>query len=209
MNRTYFLLLLPLKNPTLFLHLYSEIQLSSSILRRNGKELYYKTQFVKCQVPWTPEVHESINHWLFSPLFVQLDYNTCNVAENKTKSSIFSQRHSSSRNCAFKTPSEKILFCTEQIYSGEGSMAVAKDSDKWKLYSWRSVTPHLLPHRFPALEVFPALPRTWQVFWRNELCRELLHRSCMMCNSLTQETVSLDSAPEREVYSSGRKILLL
>jgi len=25
--------------------------------------------------------------WLLSPLFVKLDYNTCNVAENKTKSS--------------------------------------------------------------------------------------------------------------------------
>lgn len=61
-NRTHFLLLSSLKNPTLLQHLYSEIQLSVSILQRNGKELCYKTQFVKCQLPRTPEVHESINH---------------------------------------------------------------------------------------------------------------------------------------------------
>lgn len=107
-NRTYFLLLLPLKNPTLLQHLYSEIQLSSSTLRRNGKELYYKTQFVKCQVPWTPEVHESINHWLFSPLFLQLDYNTCNVAENKTKSSIFLNVTAAAGTVHLKHPLKKV-----------------------------------------------------------------------------------------------------
>lgn len=65
MNRTHFLLLPSLKNPTLLQHLYSEIQLSGSILQRNGKELCYKTQFIKCQLPRTPEVHESIKHLAF------------------------------------------------------------------------------------------------------------------------------------------------
>lgn len=144
---------------------------------------------------------------------MQLHHNTSNITENQPKAGDFSTILRETETVCLTSPAQSLwkiqLFTPEPIYSGEDSTAVAQDPDKWNLYSWRSITPNLLPRRFPALEAFPALPRTWQVFWRNELYRELLHRICTRYNSLMGETIYLERGPGGEAADTGRKKLLL